>query len=348
MVDRIKKLRQKMGVGSLIVTNQTNIRYLSGYRGDNGVLFLTEKEAVLITDFRYKESSKREVKNVEILITDKDIYEELVELPLFKKQKEIGFEKESIPYGIYERIKEKSQKKKLIPRVNLIEEMRMVKDADEVENIKKACGIGDRVLKEVLSKISPSMSEGDISAEIEFLMKRYGGEKASFDTIVAVGDNSALPHAVPTNRKIDNEGILLIDMGVFYNGYSSDMTRTILLKKEDRQREIYGIVYESQKRAIELIKPGIELKEIDRIARDYIKDCGYGDCFGHSLGHGVGLSVHELPRLSDKSIYRALEGMVFSVEPGIYLPGLFGVRIEDLILVTRDGYEVITSSPKKS
>ncbi|PIP12258.1 MAG: Xaa-Pro dipeptidase [bacterium (Candidatus Stahlbacteria) CG23_combo_of_CG06-09_8_20_14_all_40_9] len=345
---RIDKLREKMGVESLVVTDQTNIRYLTGYRGDNGVLLITEEEATLITDSRYEESSNREVKGAEIVITNDDIFEKLVTLSQFKKIKKTGFERENIRYSTYEKLKQSLKDKELIPVSNLVEELRMKKDEGEIKLIKKACGIGNRVLQEVLKKISLRSTEKDISAEIEFLIKRYGGDKQSFDTIVAAGDNSALPHAIPTGRKIAGENMLLIDMGVFCNDYASDMTRTFLLKEDKKARKMYAVVSEAQKRAIEALKPGVELKEIDRIARDYISDNHYGKNFGHSLGHGVGLSVHELPKVSNKSTYKAEEGMVFSIEPGVYIPGYGGIRIEDLILVTKTGYEVITKSPSAS
>ncbi|MDO9575788.1 MAG: Xaa-Pro peptidase family protein [bacterium] len=345
---RIDKLREKMEVQALIVTDQTNIRYLTGYRGDNGVLLVTEEEVTLITDSRYEESSKQEVKGAEIVITNDGIFEKLMMLSQFKKIKKVGFERENIKYSTHEKLKQSLKDKELIPVSNLVEELRTKKDEGEIKLIKKACGIGNMVLQEVLKKISLRSTEKDISAEIEFLIKRYGGDKQSFDTIVAAGDNSALPHAIPTDRKIDNENILLIDMGVFCNDYASDMTRTFLLRKGEKEKEIYRIVSEAQKRAIEALKAGIELKEIDRIARDYISDNHYGKNFGHSLGHGVGLSVHELPRVSNKSTYKAEEGMVFSIEPGVYIPGYGGVRIEDLILITQTGYEVITKSPGAS
>lgn len=343
-MDRIKKLREKMGVSSLVVTDQTNIRYLTGYRGDNGVLLITEERATLITDPRYEESSNREVRGAEIVITNDGIFEKLVTLSQFKKIKKAGFERENIRYSIYEKLKQSLKDKELVPVSNLVEELRMKKDEGEIKLIKKACEIGNRVLQEVLKRISLRSTEKDISAEIEFLIKKHGGDKQSFDTIVAAGDNSALPHAIPTGRKIGGENMLLIDMGVFCNDYASDMTRTFLLKEDKKAKEMYAVVSEAQKRAIEALKPGIELKEIDRIARDYISDNHYGKNFGHSLGHGVGLSVHELPRVSYKSTYKAEEGMVFSIEPGVYIPGYGGVRIEDLILVTKTGYKVITKS----
>jgi Xaa-Pro aminopeptidase len=332
-MDRIKKLRERMEVQALIVTDQANIKYLTGYRGDNAVLLVTEEQATLITDPRYKESSRREVKRAEIVITDDGILEKLPTLSHLKNIKKVGFERENIIYSNYEKLKRSLGDKELVPVSNLI---------------KKACEIADRVLQEVLKELSSHTTEKDIAAEIEFLMKRYGGDRESFDTIVAAGDNSALPHAIPTDRKIDGENILLIDMGVFYNGYASDMTRTFLLRNGEKEKEIYRIVSEAQERAIEAIKPGAELKKIDEIARDYISDNHYGKNFGHSLGHGVGLSVHELPRVSNKCTYKAEEGMIFSVEPGVYIPGFGGVRIEDLILVTKTGYEVITKSPKSS
>ncbi len=347
-MDRIDRVRERMKVQALVVTDQTNIRYLTGYRGDNGVLLLTEKTAVLITDPRYEQSSRAEVGDAEIVITNNGVIEKLTTLPYLKKIKKVGFEREGIGYSDYEKLKGALDDKEFVPISNLVGELRMRKDEDEIKCIKRACEIGDAVLREVSKEISPHSTEKDIAAEIEFLMKRHGGDKQSFDTIVAAGDNSALPHAIPTDRKVDGENILLVDMGVLYEGYASDMTRTFLLRKGGREREIYGIVSEAQRRAIEAIKPGVELKDIDEIARKYIGDEHYGENFGHALGHGVGLSVHELPRISNKCTYRAEEGMVFTLEPGIYIPGFGGVRIEDLILVTKTGYEVITKSPKAS
>ncbi|MCK4256284.1 aminopeptidase P family protein [candidate division WOR-3 bacterium] len=344
-MNRIDIIRDRIDVQTLIVTNLINIRYLTGYRGDYAILLITKQEAKLLTDFRYEESSKREVRDAEVVIVKDGLYKELISMLSSLKEKRIGFEKENIKYVHYEKLKSSLPNKTLTPISNIIEELRMKKDKKEIKLIKKACAIGDKVLQESIKRVTPYSKEKDIAAEIEYLIKIYGGEKQAFDVIVASGDNSALPHAIPTNRNIVGQNILLIDMGVYYNGYASDMTRTFLIKEGEEEKKIYRIVYEAQKRAIESIKPGVELKKIDTIARDYIKENQYGEYFGHAVGHGVGLNVHELPGVSSKTNYVAEEGMIFSVEPGIYVPDFGGVRIEDLILVTKNGYEIITKSP---
>ncbi len=345
-MNRIDSVIERVDGKPFIITSLLNIRYLTGYRGDYAILLITKDKVTLITDSRYEESSKREVRGAEILIIKDGLLEELVSILSTLKTKEVCFEKESIKYAHYEKIRTSLNEKRLVPISDIVEELRMRKDEEEIKSIKRACAIGDIVIQEVLNKVTARSTEKDITAEIEYLIKKRGGDKQSFDAIVASGDNSALPHAQPTDRKITGQDILLVDMGAYFNGYASDMTRTFLLKEGKKEKKLYQIVYEAQKRAIEAIKPDISLKDVDGIARGYIRDNKYDGFFGHGLGHGVGLCVHELPRVSSKSTHKAEEGMVFSIEPGIYIPGFGGVRIEDLVLVTKTGCEVLTKTPK--
>lgn len=345
-MDRINRVRERVNGRPILVTNLTNIRYLTGYTGDYAVLLITQDKSTLITDFRYDESSKKEVKGAEIKITKDGLFEELIPLLSNLKHKEIAFESESIKYSTYKKLESSLSSKALIPTTNIVEELRMRKDGEEIKLIKRACEIGDRVMCEIIKRVSPNSTERDIAAEIDYLIKKTGGDKEAFDTIVAFGDNSALPHARPTTRKFSGQNILLIDMGSYYNGYASDMTRTYIIKRGKKVEEMYTIVLEAQKKAINAIKPGVELKEIDRIARDYIRENHYGQSFGHSLGHGVGMVVHELPRVASKSDHTAEEGMIFSIEPGIYVPRFGGVRIEDLVLVTKTRHDILTKTPK--
>jgi Xaa-Pro aminopeptidase len=343
---RISKLREKTGeLDGFIITNQINIRWLTHYTGDNGLLFITKDNAFIFTDFRYKESSEREVKNAEIIIIKEGLVEDLKSSNIMKNLKKIGFESEAVTYRKFEKLRSLFNDKELIPLRDEVENLRMLKDEKEIRFIREAQRITDEVFRDIKKSLHKDMTEKDVRANIEFLMHRKGAEKPSFETICASGKNSSLPHARPTNKKI--KGFFTIDMGVFFNGYASDMTRTLIIgEPTEKQREIYNTVLEAQNKAISAIKPGIKLKDLDKIARDVIKSAGYAKYFGHALGHGVGLEIHEKPKVSEKSTEVATPGMVFTIEPGVYIPDFGGVRIEDLIVVKENGKEDITHSPK--
>lgn len=346
-MNRIPELRKLIkNVDAFIITELNNIFYLSGFTGSSGILVVTQKNAVFFTDFRYKEQSAFEVKNADIVIIKSSLWEETLVHKIFKNTKKIGFEPH-IEYATYEYIKKNSKGKKVIPLKNKIETLRITKDASELTLIKKACKIADDSFNSLLPHIKPGITEEKLALEFEFLVRKNGGSGISFKTIIASGPNAALPHAQPTSRKLKPKDTVVVDFGAVYNKYVSDCTRTLILGDNPRAKKIYKIVENAQLSAMKALKPGAKLKKIDAIARDLITKKGYGKYFGHSLGHGVGIEVHESPRLSTRSEDSAKIGMVFSVEPGIYLPGFGGVRIEDLVALTPKGPEIITHSKYK-
>lgn len=349
MRNRKGLLRKRMGQENLdgfIVTYPPNLRYLIGYTGDNGLLLFTHRRTIFFTDFRYKEQIKREVKGCRIRIAKKRLFDELAEYNL-KGIKRLGFESQYISVNTYKRLTKKLKGIKLIPCKDITGELRMVKDEEELLKIRRAARITDSVFKEILSLIKIGVREKDLSLEMEYRLKKKG-EGIPFPLIVASGPNSALPHAQPTNRRFRNHDFITLDFGTVYKGYASDFTRTIVLgKATPKQREIYSIVSEAQRRAIEGIRPGIKATVVDALARDYIKAKGYGEYFGHGLGHGVGLVVHEGPLLSGMSRDTLKKNMVATVEPGIYIPKFGGVRIEDLVRVDSKGPELLTKSTRK-
>lgn len=349
--NRIKYIRKKMDelkIDAYFIYYLPNVSYLTGFRGSSGFVIITKNNSYFITDSRYEEEAKKEIeKEFEILI-HRGLTQTLKKARFMRYIKRIGFEKEWMPYGVYKNF-EKELNKKLVPCEDIIRKIRVYKNEDEIEKIIKAQRINEKIFEEIINIIEPDKTkEIDLAAEIEYKIKKSGCEVA-FPPIVASGSNSALPHAKPSKKIIKNNKPLKIDMGVKYNGFCSDMTRTIWIgkKPEDEFIKIYQIVLDAQNKAIESIKIGMEAKEVDGIARKYIEDKGYGKFFGHGLGHGIGVEVHELPVLSYLSKDKIEEGMVFTIEPGIYLPGKFGVRIEDLVYI-KDGKKFIITKTTKN
>jgi Xaa-Pro aminopeptidase len=345
MEARLKRLQQSLKcqkLSSLLVSNLLNIKYLTGFSCSNGYLVVLQDETYLYVDSRYYERACKEVKGICVRLLD-----EKWPLPLQKMRiKKLRFEADSVPYGIYMEWKKRFKGIALIPAKNTIENLRMVKDKYEIEAIRKSVRFTDKILS--LLKIRHGISEIELTHNLENIIREDFRSVPSFNPIIAFGANSSIPHAVPKGKRIKNNEIALIDMGIVLNGYSSDLTRTFFMGKITRKFEqIYNTVLTAQCLAIGNIKPGVKAKDIDSAARNYIKDKGFGGYFGHSLGHGIGISVHELPRISWKSDEVLKEGMVFSVEPGVYMPGWGGIRIEDLVLVTENGCEVLSKSPKE-
>ena len=261
----------------------------------------------------------------------------------------LGFEDKSISYSQYKAINDViGSVVSLVELGDSVDNLRMVKTEEEIELIAKAEAIGDEAFNHIINYVEVGMTEKQVALELEYVMKSLGADGLSFDTIVASGTNSSMPHAVPTDKVIEDGDFLTLDFGCIYNGYCSDMTRTVHMGDEmtEKQLQVYTVVLNAQKEALKAIKPGMVCSHIDKIARDYIEAAGYGDFFGHGLGHGVGLYIHEEPRFSRKCDVILEPGMVLSVEPGIYLPGEFGVRIEDLVVVTEEGYRNLAQSPK--
>ncbi len=337
---RLAKVREWMaeqGLSAFLVSDLSNIRYLTNFSGSNALLVIQKDRADFFTDFRYQEQSAQEVPSslYHIHSDAPDVYEAAVTL-LKETTGPIGFERFHLRYHFYLYLRSRLRGKSLRGVKDIIRTHRAVKDDQEVKKILQAQRIAEQVLQEVLSFIQPGRTtEMDLAAEIEYRMKRLGAQGPSFPTIVATGRHSALPHARPRNHPIEPNAPLLFDMGCVVDGYASDMTRTFWVGSHPDPQflQIYDIVNEARQRAIEAIRPGVPAKEIDTIARQWIKDHGYGEYFGHGLGHGVGLEVHERPVVSYRSKETLETGHVITIEPGIYLPELGGVRIEDLVLV---------------
>lgn len=347
--DRIKKLRKSMelkGLEAVLVIGDPNRNYLSGFTGEESFSIITEEEALFITDSRYTEQARNEVKDYEILEYKgafPDFFSNIIKKLNVKK---VGFEDNVVSYELYCKLSNKTEAK-LIPMEGLIEEIRLIKDKREIESIQKAASIADKAFSHMLKFIKSGMSEREIGLELEFTMKKLGAKDLSFPSIVASGVRSALPHGRATDKIVNNGDFLTLDFGCVFEEYCSDMTRTVAIgEPNDKLKKIYNIVLQAQEDVLKFIKPGIMTKEVDRVARDYIDNKGYGSYFGHGLGHGVGREIHEGPRLSPMSETILKEGMIVTDEPGIYIPDIGGVRIEDLVLVTKDGCEALSKSPK--
>lgn len=339
---------RRQGLDGMIVTGLANVWYLCGYSGSSGLLWLSPKTEVFFTDFRYQEQAKREVKASKKVIIRKTLLDDLLALPGVQKARRIGYESGHLLCSQWERLSQGIPAKRLVPTAGLVESSRQAKDEGELAKIAKAAAIADRAFSALLKFIKPGMSERAVANQLDFFLKRYGADKPSFDSIVASGPNSALPHAQPGDRKLRRGDFLVLDFGAKHRGYCSDMTRTVCIgKPAARHLEIYGLVQRAQAAGLKAVRPGVRGREADDAARAVIEGAGYGKCFGHGLGHGVGLEVHEGPRLGKTSEDVLRPGHVVTVEPGVYLPGWGGVRIEDLVAVTGVGCRILTRSDNK-
>lgn len=346
---RVQELLKKLSVDAVLVSNGNNMRYISGFAGATGYLYISAKRHAVITDFRYTIQAEMEAEGYEIITIGSGGYEEAINDVLKTDGiNRLGFESWDMLYGTYNGLKESLIAKEFVPFEHEITDMRKIKTPKELEYIKEAEAIGDKVFSDILEYIKPGVTELEIAARIEYLLKVRGGSALSFSAIVASGVNSSMPHAVPTQKKVETGDFLTMDFGCIYEGYCSDMTRTIVVgKASEKQKEVYQTVLKAQTAVLDFIKAGYKGKEIDKIARDIIYGAGYEGCFGHGLGHSVGLFIHENPRLSplEENIIQA--GMTETVEPGIYIKGFGGVRIEDLVVVTEDGCVNFTHSDKQ-
>ncbi len=355
--ERIAHLRSffsKEGIDSVWIKSPENRRYLSGFRAQDtlitesaGSLLIGKKFAVFLTDPRYELEAKETVPDFELRILRNDQIKDFCKTVMDFEIKRLGFEKEYVTYGAYVEIKEKFKsigyEIELIPISGIIEEMRQVKDQYEIEALRKSADMILCIMEELKGDIKIGITEKELCFKVYELAFKYGAEDLAFPPIVASGSNSALPHAIPTSKKINNNEPVIVDIGVKVDGYCSDITRTFFIGKADSELEkIYSIVEEAQKKAIDKAKAGMKASELDSIARKEIEDAGYGNYFTHGLGHGVGLSVHEAPRISKTDLTVLKPGMVITIEPGIYIPNKGGVRLEEMILIKEDGSEVIT------
>jgi len=347
---KLAKLREALkenGLDALLVTNPYNRRYMTGFTGSAGIAIISAEDAVFITDFRYMEQAAKQVQGFRIVQHEKTIIEEVANQVEQMKIKTLGFEKDNVSFGTYELYNDKVDAE-LKAVSGIVEKLRLVKTADEIEILKQAAKIADDAFAYICTFIKPGVTELEVSNELEMFMRKQGATSSSFDTIVASGERGALPHGVASDKVIQSGELVTLDFGALYNGYISDITRTVAVgEPSEKMKEIYEVTLAAQELALEKIKPGMTGIEADAIARDYIKSKGYGEAFGHSTGHGIGLEVHEGPGLSFRSETLLVPNMTVTVEPGIYLPGIGGVRIEDDIIITEDGNVRLTHSPKE-
>ncbi|KKC46166.1 MULTISPECIES: M24 family metallopeptidase [Paenibacillus] len=348
---RVEKLRGKLeeqGLEALLVGSPYNRRYISGFTGSSGWVLLTSSKSWFLTDFRYTEQAAEQVQGFEIVEHAADYMESVRELLAAEGITRLGFEQEHTVYSNYVRWGQVLGSIELVPAAGIIESLRAVKDASELAIMQEAADLADATFDYIKGLIKPGMKESDVALEMEVFMRSRGATSSSFDTIVASGERSALPHGVASGRVIGSNEFVKLDFGALYNGYCSDLTRTVAVGEPSaKHREIYEIVLEAQLHALANIRPGMTGIEADALARDVIAKHGYGDQFGHSLGHGLGMEVHEKPNLSKRSDNVLTPGMVVTVEPGIYIPGFGGVRIEDDIVITENGIQILTASPKE-
>ncbi len=348
-LERFRRLMKDQGIGASVISTKHNRYYLSGFSGSSALLYIDQEKAVLVTDFRYMEQAAKEATEFTVIEHKKDIFLEISALVGEQAPDRIGFEEED-SYLFFRHLSKvaKENNADLAVVDHLIRDVREVKSGSEIAAIRSAAAIGDKGFQFMLDSIKPGMSERHIAVELECFMKREGAQDVSFETIIASGERSSLPHGVASDRILHAGDLVVMDFGCIYDYYCSDMTRTIGIGSlSDEQKEIYGIVKDAQQKALEATKSGMTASALDEIARKHICDLGYGEQFGHSLGHGVGLEIHEAPRIAGSDTTLLTQDMIITIEPGIYLDGQFGVRIEDLVCVKDHGYELMNHATKE-
>ena len=357
MNERLDLLRcrfRPLGVANFLVTRMSNVRYLCGFTGSNGILFVTRRDAYFITDGRYTNQAQEQVKGAQVFTyhgggtMSEAFIREVKSNKEIRFRGRIGIEAQFMSVDFFQTLRRVFPGSHTIETELVVEDISAVKDDVEIDAIRRAVKITDEVFNTLLTDIKPGVSEMDLSAEISYRQRKLGAEKDAFETIVASGPRSALPHGIASNRKIEKDDFVTFDFGCIVDGYPSDMTRTVVVGKASRkQREIYDLVKEAQAAAVDAIQAGTKCSDVDNVARQIIAKGGYGDRFTHGLGHGLGLEVHGRPVLSRISNTKLKPGMVVTVEPGIYIDGFGGVRIEDDVLVTSNGHDNLTQSPRE-
>jgi len=353
MTTRLSRLRRALadqGFSAALVTNLPNVRYLSGYTGTEGSLLVTVDHALFFTDSRYTVQAGIQVTPHGFEVVEfRKKFEEIGAYVQRLGIRSLGFEDEAMTVSFHKQLAGNLGDVKTVPLGNLATSLRVIKDAAEIAAIRKAVAVQERAMEKLLPMVVPGAVETHLAFELETEMRRLGATAFSFETIVGSGPRGAMPHGVASDKKVASGELVVLDWGCVVDGYCSDQTLTVSVGEpsDPDARKVYQIVLEAQRAGIGAVKPGMAMKAIDRVARDVIEAAGYGDRFGHGTGHSLGLEIHEEPRASMMGVGDAQVGMVFTVEPGIYLPGRFGVRLEDIVLVTENGAECLTTMSKQ-
>lgn len=346
-LNKFRKILSEYSIDAMLISNPVNRRYLSGFEGTSGVLLISGTEAILVTDFRYLEQAADQAGHFETRRWQDDLYKSLAPIISEAGWEKVGFESRHVVYSTHQEMIEKLPAE-LIPVDDAVEKQRMRKGKAEIETMRRGAKVLDRAFKFILSIIKPGLPENELALELEIYLLRQGAEERSFRFIVASGERGAMPHGTASNRIMQEGDLVTIDYGAVFEGYATDMTRTLALGKADqKQREIYNLVLEAQQEAGRAVKPGMRASDLDAVARDIIDRAGYANYFGHGLGHGIGLETHEQPVLNPLSTTILKPGMTVTVEPGVYIKGWGGVRIEDMACVTAAGAEVFTASSRE-
>ena len=344
MTNRVEKLQKKLNTGEgVLISSKANIFYYSGFTSEDGMLYISKEKAVLLTDSRYTLQAKLEAPDFEAVINKtKEYLKEITEDRIY-------IEESYLTVKMKEQLEKDLSGKEFLNGQSMISELRYIKDEEEIKRIKAAEDLGCLAFSHILKYLKCGAIEADIALELEFFMKKNGASALSFDTICASGVRSAMPHGTASDKEIKAGELVTLDFGCVLDGYCSDMTRTVIVgnPSDERQVEIYNTVLNAQKAALDILASGLPCAEADKAARDLIKNAGYGECFGHSLGHSLGIEIHESPNLSEKSKDILKPGNVVTVEPGIYIEGFGGVRIEDVAVITENGYINLTTSEKE-
>lgn len=334
----------KAGIDALLVSSWPNVSYLSGFKNDESWILVSPKKLIFITDSRYTEQAKREAKGFEVVERGtKSVTETVAGFARSMNASKVGFESPIVTHAFSQGLYRHLGAERLKPVSNLVEALRLIKDESEIKLLRRAADIGVKGFHYVRHTVRPGMTEREVQGRLEYYMKSLGAEKPAFDLIIATGARASMPHCQTNDTKVLDNNVLLIDMGARYEGYHSDLTRPIFLGRMSvLQKKVNDIVWNAQRAGIAKAAPGVTCREVDAACRTYIDKRGYGKRFGHGTGHGVGLEIHEAPSVSGRSETVLKPGMVITVEPGIYLPGKFGIRIEDMVLITEKGREVLT------
>jgi Xaa-Pro aminopeptidase len=348
-LDKVRAALAERNLDAVLVYKPENRAYLSGFTGTAGWLLITLAKAWLITDFRYAEQAATQAPAFEVIKPESTVAALLATLCEQEQIDRLGIEGDYVTVDDYRAYEQALGERDLVSMAGTIETLRMIKDEAELTLMRRAAAIADETFTHILSYIKPGVAERDIAVEMEYKMKKLGAEGLAFDIIVASGVRSAMPHGVASDKKIGAGELVTLDFGAVYRGYCSDMTRTVMVGEPSaQQREIYGIVLEAEERGVAATRAGINGKDLDEVCRGYIREHGHAEAFGHSTGHGVGRYIHEGPKLSVRGEKDLLKpGMVVTIEPGIYLSGWGGVRIEDMVLVQENGCESFSKSSRE-